>query len=95
MHPEEDLHERYARWDTWAGGNCGHRYLAHQRQDAAGYEHGGCTDQEPHQGQRPVCLELLVPVPCVRHFHWTCSIVNKEEIRPFCIIILLTIGFFI
>ena len=34
-HSEEELHERYARWDTRARGNCGHRYLAHQGQDAA------------------------------------------------------------
>jgi hypothetical protein len=56
------------RWDTWARGNCGHRYLAHQGQDAA------CHGVHAVKGQCPVCLELLVPVSCVRHFHWTCSI---------------------
>lgn len=25
----------------------------------------------------PVCMELLVPVPVVRHFHWTCSILSS------------------
>lgn len=39
---------------------------------------GGCTDQEPHQGQRPVCLGILIPVPCVRHFHRTCSVLKPE-----------------
>ena len=27
-----------------------------------------------------VCLELLVPVSVIRHFHWTCSILKMRNI---------------
>ena len=58
-----------------------HVHLPYDVRLAAGYGHGRCSDQEPHQGQRPVCLELLVPVHVVRRFHWTCS--NIRNIARF------------
>ena len=58
-------------------------YLSHDGRCAPGHGHGGRIDQEPHQGQRPVCLELLLSVPVVRYFHRTCSVLKiNPQLNP-------------